>query len=137
MDRELNLNRAETFSFSSFGSADPVVAGVAYQLPSRSSSYVRTLDSVLKGRSTATLAPSPVPPLSSTNASQGTSRYGGFTKPQCHLQAMERQAFCQGHTETYVTKERATIALGVLLTAQVRPHGRVMGVWSSVVHSLL
>ncbi|XP_042565810.1 MAX gene-associated protein-like isoform X2 [Clupea harengus] len=122
--------RAETFSFSSFGSADPVAAGVAYQLPSRSSSYVRTLDSVLKGRSTATLAPSPVPPLSSThapspvpplsstNASLGTSRYGGFTKPQCHLQAMERQAFCQGHTETYVTKERATIALGVLLTAQ-------------------
>ncbi|XP_076128618.1 uncharacterized protein LOC143109701 [Alosa pseudoharengus] len=175
--------RAETFSSFSDPAAAAAAAGVAYSLPSTGSSYVRTLDSVLKSHAatasaiatTSTSArptaatrsptwpagpgnakPSPKPGPSShqvpvhslkhspipggmspgvsqswgsrvhpggkaplkRDASLGVSRYTGFTVSQRHLQALEKHAFCRGHTDTYITTERATVALSVLLTAQ-------------------
>ncbi|XP_048107043.1 MAX gene-associated protein isoform X3 [Alosa alosa] len=171
--------RAETFSSFSDPAAAAAAAGVAYSLPSRGSSYVRTLDSVLKshvataiattsarptaatrsptwpaGTSNAKPSPKPGPnshqvPVHSLkhspipggmspgvsqswgsrahpggkaplkrDASLGVSRYTGFTVSQRHLQALEKHAFCRGHTDTYITTERATVALSVLLTAQ-------------------
>ncbi|KAL7888261.1 hypothetical protein AOLI_G00032350 [Acnodon oligacanthus] len=69
-------------------------APVSYQLPSRSSSYVVTLDSLLKTRSTS------------------------LNKMHFMLRDLEEEAFFNGKVRTHITTERANFALSSLVTSQ-------------------
>lgn len=145
-------DRAAVFSTSS---PSPVV----YQLPVKSSSYVRTLDSVLQTRGVTPNMCSSKPPVnmvrsshrslqdrhptvSSGSAGKGYSRRGRKCRRRRHqlrfnrdavdgsqsstsvkslteLLIQEQHAVSHGRSPTYVTTERASLALNSLLTAEV------------------
>lgn len=98
-----------------------------------------------RGKSPTTSQPAEIPPLSEHDVTiqpsvpssgedsswsrlhhtpfespQGTNRSTGFSKVQMKLLELEQRAICQGKPRTYVTEDRAEIALSALLTTQVR-----------------
>ncbi|XP_058469445.1 MAX gene-associated protein isoform X2 [Solea solea] len=87
--------RAEAFSTNAEGS-------VAYQLPAKGSSYVKTLDSVLKHRSAASNSPCPTsqkPLLCSALTSQApTSHTSLLTPVKAEAQAVHESVSGSGHS---------------------------------------